>query len=674
MRLHTFFLLAAKVLALAIFFSVMHSSPAHADRGLNEKPRKSIAGFYCEKNLAPAKYRGKKVCRPCGKKHGQPACEKRRVGPTCGNRLVQVGSTCKSCGGRGEKACPKAEWGYPCEGKMAPDSRGICNACGGRNQAACRAGKSGEQCNSWLNKDSKNICRPCGGKGQKSCPVSKRGSICKSGLGRFDGKCQSCGELGERACPAAEQGRQCEEWSTERNGFCKACGTPSTGACRVTDQGKACQDIYSYSFGQCKETVRSRTRAKALERLKTIAPNILADALGTAETIDRSPAIQTSLKNGEEPSAPLDNRACFGDEHQSWTIGVGAGASAIVGVEGEVGAAMRCAEHQRGQKDMKWYSGGAWSINAGGDASAGVNVGMWMAPYNNLRGKYHGVVFSISDIIGAYDAYKNGLDMSKLKKASADVSIGFYFEDNNGWPGNYSGFTVALSGGVGLNAAKYVKGTTVQNCDYDMDCALHQWRQKGNANGTRIDVKARDKRGITVDIYAPGEDARRNVYFERHTITDKRDYQLGKGRDAERICFRHNFKELRYLESGRNCDRGIALVVEGQLNDSNETFQRTRASGDSANPVQINATSTAISVLGLWDFDARGTRLTDEFVQQTDTHVVLRRNGGNQLRRYEKTGPNSYRAESGATVRFVSSTRGIWISPDGRTVYQLRKR
>ncbi|GAB5454779.1 MAG: hypothetical protein Hens2KO_10080 [Henriciella sp.] len=323
---------------------------------------------------------------------------------------------------------------------------------------------------------------------------------------------------------------------------------------------------------------------------------------------------------------------------------------------------------------MKWYSGGAWSINAGGDASAGVNVGMWMAPHNNLRGKYHGVVFSISDIIGAYKAYKNGLDMSKLKKASADVSIGFYFEDNNGWPGNYSGFTVALSGGVGLNAAKYVKGTTVQNCDYDMDCALHKWRQKGNANGTRIDVKARDKKGITVDIYAPGEDARRNVYFERHTITDKRDYQLGKGRDAERICFRHNFKELRYLKSGRNCDRGIALVVEGQLDDSNETFQRTRASGGSANPVKVNAATTAISVLGLWDFDARGTRLTDEFVQQMDTHVVLRRNGGNQLRRYEKTGPNTYRAETGATLRFISGTRGIWISPDGETVYQLRKR
>ena len=674
MRLQTLFLLAAKVLALAIFFSVMQSSPAYADRGLNEKPRKSIAGFYCEKNLAPAKYRGKRVCRPCGKKHGQPACEKKRVGPTCGNRLIQVGSTCKSCGGRGEKACPKAEWGYPCEGNMAPDSRGICNSCGGRNQAACRAGKAGEQCKAWLDKDRKNICRPCGGDGQKRCPVSKRGSICKPGLGNIDGKCQSCGKVGQRACPALEQGRQCEAWSTERNGVCKPCGTPGTGACRVTDKGKACQDIYSYSFGQCKETAQSRTRAKALERLKTLGPNLLADALGTAETIDRSPSIKTSLKNGEEPSAPLDNRACFGDEHKSWTIGVGAGASAIVGVEGEVGAAIRCAQHQRGQKDMKWYSGGAWSINAGGGASAGVNVGMWMGEYNNLRGKYHGVVFSITDIIGAYDAYKNGLDLTKLKKASADVSIGLYFEDNNGWPGKYSGFTVALGGGVGLNAAKYVKGTTVQNCDYDMDCALFKWHQEDKANGIRIAVKERDTRGIRVDIFAPGEEARRNVYFERHTITDKRDYQRGSGRTAERICFRHNFKELRYLKSGRNCDRGVALVVEGALDDANETSQNTRATRESPNPTQVNTTSTNIMVLGLWDFNVRGTRMTDEFVQQTDTHIVLRRNGGNQLRRYEKTGPNTYRAESGATVRFVSRTRGIWISPNGQTVYQLRKR
>ncbi|MEL6665140.1 MAG: hypothetical protein AAFQ24_03315 [Pseudomonadota bacterium] len=504
--------------------------------------------------------------------------------------------------------------------------------------------------------------------------MSKRGTICKAGLGRFDGKCLTCGKLGERACPAAEQGRQCAEWSTERNGFCKACGTPKTGACRVSDKGKACQDIYSYSFGQCKETPQSRTRAKALERLRTLAPNVLADALGTAQRVDRSPEIKASFRKGEEPKAPLDNRACFGDEHESWTIGIGAGASAIVGIEGEVGAAMRCAEHQRGQQDMKWYSGGAWSINAGGDASAGVNVGMWMAPYNQLRGKYHGVVFSIGDIIGAYGAYKNGLELEKLKKASPDVSIGLYFSDKNGWPDEYSGFTVALSGGVGLNVAKYVKGTTVQNCDYDMDCALLKWRHKGNANGMRIDVKARDTRGIRVDIYAPGENVRRNVYFERHTITDKRDYQRGKGRDAERICFRHNFKELRYLESGRNCDRGIALIEEGELDDPNEPFRKARPNGGSSNPVQVNASSTAISVLGLWDFDAQGTRLTDEFVQQTDTHIVLRRNGGNTLRRYEKTGPNTYRAESGATVRFVSGTRGLWISPDGRTVYQLRKR
>lgn len=671
MRLYTLFLLAAKVLALAIFLSVMQSSPAHADRGLNEKPRKSMAGFYCKKGLAPATYRGKRVCRPCGKRDGQPACEKKRIGPTCGNRLVQVGSKCKSCGGRGEKACPKAEWGYPCEGKMAPDSRGICNSCGGRNQAACRAGKSGEQCNAWLNKNSRNICKPCGDDGQPKCPVTKKGSICKPGLGSFGGNCQSCGKLGERACPALEQGRQCEEWSTKRDGYCRACGTPETGACRVTDKGRACKDLYSYSFGECKETVRSRTRAKAIEQFRILGPDVVLATLSTAETVDRSPSIKSSIENGEEPSEKLDNQACAGDKHRSWTIGVGASASAIVGIEGEVGAALRCAEHQRGQEDMKWYSGGAWSINAGASAGGGVNVGMWMAEYNNLRGKYHGIVFSVVDIASA--AF--GSPPPNFKGISPDVSIGFFFEDNDsGWPGDYQGFTIGLGGSVGTNFGRYVNGTTVQNCDYDMDCALFNWREEDKANGIRIAVKERDKRGITVDIFAPGEDARQSVYFERHTITDKRDYQRGSGRDAERICFRHNFKELRYLKSGRNCDRGVALVVEGALDESNETSRNTRATKGSLNPTQIKAASADIRVLGLWDFDARGTRLTDEIVRQTDTHIVLRRNGANQLRRYEKTGADTYRAENGATVRFVSSTRGIWISPDGQTVYQLRKR
>ena len=293
---------------------------------------------------------------------------------------------------------------------------------------------------------------------------------------------------------------------------------------------------------------------------------------------------------------------------------------------------------------------------------------MWMADYNNLRGKSHGYIFSLVDIAAA--ALKS-LPPS-IKGVSPDVSVGFFFvDDDSGWPGDYQGFTVSLGGAIGLNLGRYVNATTVQYCDYDMDCALFNWREEGRPNGLRIAVKERDKEGITVDIYNPGETPRTNVDFERHTITDKRDYQRGSGKTAERICFRHNFKELRYLESGRNCDKGVALKVEGALDEDESSAGADRSVR--RDPLSAGF-SEGINTLGLWDFQAKGQTVTDEFIQQTDDYVILRRHGTTQKRRCDKVDANTYRNDRGATFRFVNATRGIWVSPDGDTVYQLRKR
>jgi len=665
LRLNLMIILRAAAVCLALALTSLGDAEAKKSDRCSAKGQPPCPVIYpgpiCDKGLG--NIAGK--CTPCGK-DGQRICPPMERGRQCQKGLDKVNGYCRSkCGGPNQKACPKIRAGYPCRGKYEPNSNNICKPCGGTNQKACRALKSGEQCNPGHDKDDGGICRPCGGVGQPKCGFLKKGAICERGTGSFGGVCQPCGKLDQRACPAPEQGRQCEPWTTNRSGICKPCGTPGTGACRVTDKGRACQDLYSYSFGSCKETIRSRTRQKAIDKLKELGPDVILGALSTAERVDSSPAAKSAIRGGDTPANLPDNQACAGDEHRAWTIGLGASAGAGIGVEGEVGAAIRCAEHQAGQQDMKWYSGGAWSINAGGSAGAGVNVGMWMADYNGLRGKSHGYILSLFDIASVVFP---ALQAAKVKGVSPDVSVGVFFEDNDsGWPGGYQGFTVSLGGAVGLNFGRYVNATTVQYCDYDMGCALFNWREEGRSNGLLISVKERDQEGITVDIFKPGEDPRTDVYFERHTITDKRDYQLGSGSDAERICFRHNFKELKYLDSGRNCDKGKTLKVEGALKDDESSASAERSAGRDSH-------TAGIDTIGLWDFQAKGQTVTDEFIQQTNTYVVLRRYGTTQNRRYDKVDDDIYRNDRGATFRFVSDTRGIWVSPDGKTIYQLHKR
>ena len=88
----------------------------------------------------------------------------------------------------------------------------------------------------------------------------------------------------------------------------------------------------------------------------------------------------------------------------------------------------------------------------------------------------------------------------------------------------------------------------------------------------------------------------------------------------------------------------------------------------------VKSDSQSFNTLGLWGFEVNGKRLTDEFIQKTNAYVILRRYGTTLNRRYEKVGPNEYRNKLGSQFRFVNDTRGIWISPDKETVYQLRKR
>jgi hypothetical protein len=78
--------------------------------------------------------------------------------------------------------------------------------------------------------------------------------------------------------------------------------------------------------------------------------------------------------------------------------------------------------------------------------------------------------------------------------------------------------------------------------------------------------------------------------------------------------------------------------------------------------------------VGLWDFHVNRTTHTEEIVSQDENKITVRRSGTDLDRIYDKAGDNIYESNSGGKIRIVSETRALWISPDGKTVFQLNKR
>lgn len=682
---------------------------AAARLGTNGQPPRPKAPlrFQCDAGLAVD--RG--LCRPCGKLN-QMHCPPARKGKQCADGLKKdAKGYCRRAaklGTNGQPPRPKSPVRFQCDKGLAVD-RGLCRPCGGRNQIACPNLRKGERCGPNLAKDGNGYCRPCGGPGQHSCPVIKKGTICQPGYGKFDGVCRPCGKLNQRACPARERGRQCEEWTTNRKGkgFCRPCGTPSTGACRLPDKGKPCRPIYDWRVGgKCVETVRSRTRAAAATKLGNMDPKTILNTVNVARQLNQNESLKRSIKNGEQPEIgdiPSDD-ICEG-KHKSWTLGISAGAGAGIGVvgvgaEGEAGAAFRC-KRRPNQLDTKWYVSGSWTRPVGGDVNAVLTLGIWTAPYNNLGGKSHGYEIGLTDIASLHPKVAKALKGLNYKALGPDASIGFWFErkqDNSVGP--YIGFTVSLGAAAGMSFGQYLKTATSQTCTYATDCGEFEWRQvDGNGelmspvNGTTIYIWDRQKEGIEVTIVKPGEEPRAymkgagdDAYtFERSRRTSKRAYDRKvDGTVVERICLRKNATVLKYSEGSGDCDDGMTLKVAGALPPevepigSSRTAQRTvrvRSNGASAQGTVRNQAGRPAAgggdVLGSWVFDLKGRTLTDKIIKQTDGYIIAKR--GKKVRRYDYTANKTYRHKNGATYRFVTDRRGIWVSANKKRVLKLSR-
>ncbi len=629
----------------------------------NQKPCPALwKGPVCDANLGAIDG----LCRRCGGE-GERACPAATKGPQCRDRRKQIDGRCyAACGGLDQRACPKIMAGFPCRGRTEPNRQGFCKACGGSGEPACRALKPGEQCGANLSKDRANVCRPCGGPNQPSCPVQKSGSVCQPGFGKFDNVCRPCGKHGQRACPALEVGRRCEPWTTARGGSCTPCGARGQGACRITDKGAACQPGLKRALaGVCVVDQQEMLRQDALARMDEVASQILpvaSRAIASSED-----ASYVSKIREEDPSfveSRPDNNAC-GGQTDTWSVSVDGDIALIVGVEGEVGAAISCADHRRGQKDSKWFAAHGFNVRAGLGAGVGLTLGFWRDQFDELRGKSHGFVFDVVQMIenattGPFASMKRSVETLKSKKPGVSVAVGLWYEDypkghrcpagEGDWCPKFQGWTLSVGGDAGWDlGGKYSKSTTVQFCTVEMKCAEGVWQGRDK----RLTVSGQTREEISVRV---GD--RPAVRYHRAPLAGK-TYESA---DGKVVKFRKNFTLLKFDDG-----RPIELTRTADL-PSPAARSAPRPSLAAARP------AASIHALGLWDFVASGRTVTDEFVEQTDRYIVLRRYGTTQNRRYEKVGENEYCNARGTTLRFESDTRAVWISPDKTTVYRMSRR
>jgi|GEM_PF-2069098 len=710
------------------------------------------AGKQCNGSLA--KIGGR--CVDCGAK-GEPACPVLKAGKQCDGALKKIDGICQNCGGPNERACPKLASGFPCRGSYAPDSAGFCKPCGGQGQSACRALKAGAKCTGDLKKID-GICQSCGGANEKACPKLASGFPCR---GEFEpdsaGFCKPCGGVGEKACRVLKAGRQCAVGSTERGGKCVACGTEGQRACKITDKGKACEDGLKRGLnGICKITPAGATKQAAMAQLAIVGQHI-PEMIGAAFKVNGNSGINQQVESGTldaDENVPVEK--CPGP-FRAISLGGGGEVGFIVNVEGEAGWAWNCAANS--DADVKMYQASSVNFRLGGGATVAGTLGFWVDDSNNLRGKSHGYVADIFDLLGTAKAAK-AKDVSKMTEGLTkgiesirenglvkglgdvawEVSLGMWFErrdeDGDGDDdevGRFLGFTVTLGKSLGLDVGgAYIKAKTKQVCDQDMKCTEGTWQGRvAGRNGTIYIENERELSLMASINDGPLEEFTRSR-------KGKRDFKNG---DDDRIRFRKNYTQLRYKPEGGSETRlapvipasiegawvgafddggdAVGLIIQSQgeealqvsvNNGAPKTFTRGRffrrsykssdsetlkfrknfslvkfesSGGDDAEltPGNPNDVPTgpvgggnALQVLGLWDFNVNGNELTDEFVEQTDSFLIVRRVGTDLDRRYEKTGDNEYSTAFGGTFRFVSETRALWISPDRATVFQLNRR
>jgi hypothetical protein len=224
------------------------------------------------------------------------------------------------------------------------------------------------------------------------------------------------------------------------------------------------------TFNACTLTDAGIARELGLAKAEELAPQ-LADAMLASLTISNDKSTATRL-NSRDNALAADTKQktganpCVLDAFNTWSLGGGGGANAVIGGAAETGMAVDIRKPAREgaipQRNAYWYSAFSYSIGPNVGASAGLSYGCWVDNNNGIGGDYHGFafdVFEIGKLASALRAARGGEYVKDaFSKSGASLAIGVWFDYN--W--RFLGITLTPAYGRGISLGGYSKGTTVQ--------------------------------------------------------------------------------------------------------------------------------------------------------------------------------------------------------------------
>ena len=680
MRIPVFLLISFKILSLAYIFSILQTQPAHADRGLNEKPRLSLAGFYCEKGLAPGNYRGNRVCRPCGGRY-QPACEARRIGKQCTAAYTQKNDD-DICEPRGGNNQPKLRGiGYDCRPGYNLGSNDRCTTCGGNNQIRCEAGRAngGGRCNgnldsykgtcyakgyngqpAWprerigfrcneadLAPDSDGNCAPCGRDGQPHCETLRPGDRCTQAYTQdIDGICEARGGLGQKAFKGI--GFDCRPGLNYRKGSdgvkrCEPCGGQGELICEILREGYVCDDDLTQDFRWGRDIcvadepeMDDLVYEASIAMLKEVGSDIFNAVVPMSVELHEDQETLDGINNEEDGAADgLEEESRSITEafdFKTLTVGATAEANFIIGIGVEAGAAF---DITKAKKPFKWYSAVGVSNQLGAGSSYGAVVGVWNSENDGLGkavleggSKSVGIVMDIRRLREIAGYKQSLLTDIGTQSSPATLLIGVWFErddDATNWSElDFAGFTFSPVLGVGSNIAgtTYVEATTFQSA-----------------------APSSGSTGL-------------NQLNNLSTTT------LAGGTKLQR-CF------------GQCWVQGLGgeppATIETFPVADDPSLQAISASGTRARtPVARPSADTQLAG-SLWMFEVQGNKFYLKVVEQTADKIIIQRANSTEQTAYNRTASGEYIANTGQRISISNAAAGQWISADGARSYQMSR-
>jgi len=659
--------------------------------GRNERACPKLAGGYpCKGKLEPNQ---SNICIPCGGK-GQKACRAFKAGKRCDPPLKNISGICTACGGPDERACPKLATGYPCRGKFAPNSAGICKPCGGTGQKACRVLKAGRQCAEGSTERG-GVCVTCGGEGQRACKITDKGKACADGMKRgLNGIC--------KITPAGETKRRA---LAELKNLGKDVLPVLGFSANIGGSESVQRSLNNAGSGDAPPDANVDTREVCLgNKYGAVTVGVGGEA---GFIINFEGETGVAIRCGAHAKNQKDTK-WYNSGSINWRAGGGVSSGVTVGLWKDDFNKLRGKSHG--------YVLDIIDAVESGMALKKRDISKKLVKYKG--GGLKGFVKDNAALEVALGVWFERLD-----------------EDGDGKDnevGRFLGFTITVAGAVGMDVGgAYVRAKTTQKCDLDMKCTEGFWA--GGGKVIHITEQTEEAFSASIDDAAPVDIGKRSYRkYKDDSVGEfkfRKNFKLLKftpqggselklrlvtppsaegiwsgkvGDNDTAIVIDKQFKERTKVSGGRDTvEEYLFAAVDG---GDRERFDRKRgrtwedADGDKIkfrknwtvlhyNPTgpgkgdlarsdiaPLPQSSDSIDALGLWDFFVNGRTLTEEIVAQDGTGITVRRLDTELDRTYDKIGDNIYQSSSGGKIRVVTDTRALWISPDGKTIFQLNRR